>query len=389
MYAVSEAFHEAIREDELQLPLLLFDDAVVTPRDINISSGGIGYQASVNEGEDFAPGGCSAALLSFDLLNDDNTWTGYDFGAFKAYLGVRTNVIYESPNCVCRIDTGSFRIRGNDKAPFLTLNDAAVSGVTERVEALALLNDKLLVFTKNQTQKFTFKNGELTAGDFTFYEPPIQKAAVAWKTMNYGVCFGHKGTRGTGIKDENNLMVFTPTSTDIYEMVPLGVFYAEKPVFNSRKTLSIDAYDAMSLFDTQYREGTIAFPTTLQNLVDRVCKAVGVTLGSTQMVNGERTVSSAPEAFAKATYRDILGWCAELGGCFARINRDGALELKWFSDAGYSLTAHDYSEYDVGYYTRAGVDRLIIRDSAGDDVITGAGVNSLYIVDNPIAAVIT
>ena len=49
---------------------------------------------------------------------------------------------------------------------------------------------------------------------------------------------------------------------------------------------------------------------------------------------------------------------------------------------------HDYSEYDVGYYTRAGVDRLIIRDSAGDDVIAGSGVNSLYIVDNPIAAVI-
>lgn len=64
MIPVSNAFHEAIREDELQMPLFVFDKTVMSSQDFNISSGGIRLSENVNEEEDYAPGSCTASILS-------------------------------------------------------------------------------------------------------------------------------------------------------------------------------------------------------------------------------------------------------------------------------------------------------------------------------------
>lgn len=47
MYPVSAAFHKAVRSGEPQMPLLLFDDIVLTAEDINISGGGLRFSENM------------------------------------------------------------------------------------------------------------------------------------------------------------------------------------------------------------------------------------------------------------------------------------------------------------------------------------------------------
>lgn len=385
MIPVSNAFHEAIREDELQMPLFIFDHTVMSSQDFNISSGGIRLSENVNEEEDYAPGGCTASILSFDLMNEDGRWSDFSYGEMTAYLGVRTVYVKETGNGICRIDLGTNQICGYDKEPYLRLNGQGVSGVSETVEALALFREKLFVFLKNSYVTYRYDGSSLTKETFDVYDTPIVKNAYRWKILHYGIAYGHKGLIGTGIRDENNLLLFKDSETEAYEMIPLGVFIVDKPMYNSRKTISIDAYDRMSLLDVDYEKGSVSFPITVIGLLKRVCEISGIPLSTVSIANGDKTISEEPDAFKTATLREIVSWIAEISGNFARMNRYGELELRWFSRVSYALDAHDYSVCDVGYYEAAGVDRVVIRDRDNDDVVSGTGNNAVYIQNNPLS----
>lgn len=136
---------------------------------------------------------------------------------------------------------------------YLRLNGQEVSGVSETVEALALFREKLFVFLKNSYVTYKYDGSSLTKDTFDVYDTPIVKNAYRWKILHYGIAYGYKGSIGTGIRGENNLLLFKDSETEAYEMIPLGVFVVDKPMYNSRKTISIDAYEKVlggESFDT-------------------------------------------------------------------------------------------------------------------------------------------
>ena len=390
MVNVSSAFHNAIREDENQLPLFLFDDAVVSSQDIEISASGIRFSENAVDAEDYAPGSCISSTLGFDLLNEHNEWSAYGFGQFRAYLGVRTAKSGYTSQATCYLTDGVHRIEGYDTAPYLRLDGVGVSGMTEPVGAMALFEGKLVCFTRSSWIGFAYDGRTLTRQNFPLYAAPILRHAELWKAENKSFVFGYRCGFGTAPDGKSNLVSFSRGESECFELCPLGIFIAEKPVFSSLKTVAIDAYDRMSLLDKDYEKGKVHFPCNIQSLVTQIAAAVGITIADMSgCVNTGETLQSEPEDFEDMTWREILSDCAEITGTFAKMNRYGQLELRWFRRVGMTLTEHDYSTADFGYYHSAPVDKVVLRKAGSDDVVSGSGDNALYIQGNKIMDALT
>lgn len=94
--------------------------------------------------------------------------------------------------------------------------------------------------------------------------------------------------------------------------------------------ITLECYDYMAKFDRPYSDSTLAFPATLAEIVRNACSTCGITLGTQTFPNSSMIIPTKPTADA-LTFREVLGWCAQMAGCFARISGEGRLELKWFN----------------------------------------------------------
>jgi hypothetical protein len=205
-----------------------------------------------------------------------------------------------------------------------------------------------------------------------------------WSRRGISISYGHSFDGiTTGLTPENNLILFQGNAMDCYEMIPLGVFTAERPVYSSSKTISVESFDRMTRFDEKY-DGSIEFPITVSGMVDRIAEICGTPVNHTELVNGELVISEDP-GLKEMSYREILSDLAEVTGTFARINRNGELELKWFGEVEMTLTNHDYTECNFGYYTAAPITKVVIRDPNTNDTESGDGDNVIYYQSNPIA----
>ena len=396
MYPASDAFHEAVRGDARQTPLILFQDALMTADDICISSGGISYRTSVMDGENFAPGACVAAELTLDIINDDGRWNTFAYGEFKAYLGALTVSVENQTDAACEVTPDGHAIRGYRRSPYLTIDGEASGDVDEPVTALALIDEKLFVITDHGYKTFSYSDGTITETTFFLYAPQLEKQMDMLREENKSVMFGHTGV-GTGRLGENNFAVWQNGWMNVYEMVPLGVFNAKRPVFSSRKTISVTCADRMERFDVMVQSGDFKTTSTqtIAGIVSNVCESLGIEFDEREsdmlcgnVKPGWTSWGKVPEKIRESTLRDVIQWIAEATATFGMMSRDGKLILKWIpGDPVFELTENDYSDCDVAYFEAAGVSRLVIRDNDNDkdDNVTGEGDNSLYITDNPFA----
>ena len=389
MIATSARFHEAIREDEPQMPLFIFENAVVTKEDIDPNMG-FQFRETVMEGDDFEPGSCCSSTLEFRLMNENNEWSDFPFGDFTAYLGVRTFHRREKTRSGCVVNAGTDTILGSRTAPYLTLNGTEVAGANVPVLALALFREKLLAFTATGYVTFRYSSGSLTEQAFKIHDLPIFRAAEKWKRAGIGICYGHKIAEiTTGLSAENCLTVAGGNYTDSYEMVTLGKFTAERPTFSTKRKLSVSCADDMQKFDVDYDSAQFSYPTTLHGLLSQTCAAAEVPLSTLEreLTNGAASISKEPD-LKNATLKDILRYIGELSGTFAKIGRDGELAMKWLQNVEMRLDGHDYAECNVGYYSAAPISKIIQRSVSGEDVETGSGENAFYIKDNPVLTAI-
>lgn len=387
MVETSTAFAESIKNGSPQMPLFIFSNAVMTADDIEISYG-IRFSENVMADEDFAPGACCSSTLDFNLINDGGQWSGFKYGEFTALLGVRTYFKRGNIDSYCRIELDGNVIRGNKDAPFLTINGNAVDGAHESVKAMFLLRDKLFAFTEDGYVGFTYDGSTLTQTQFDFYDAPLISASTRWKFLGLGIVYGHKITGvTTGLNADNCFTIYGQNDVSSYEMIPLGVFEAERPVFSSKKSISVESFDRLIKFDKDYKKSDFQFPISVYGLLQKVCSAAGVPLKNSSIDNGSIRIASDPD-FEGNTLRDILGFIAEISGDFVHMSRYGELELKWFNTVSAHLDPDAYAECNVGYYSAAGISKLVIRDIGSDDKSYGSGKNIWYIQQNPIAKVL-
>lgn len=161
--------------------------------------------------------------------------------------------------------------------------------------------------------------------------------------------------------------------------------------------ITLTAYDNLSLFDfpcTETRGETITFPMTLTTLVQTAARICGVTLvsQSSPIPNGSYSVAKQPEGWDTMTWHDVVAYCAQLGGVYAKADYQGRIYFDWYNinaipegyDGGtFDTTTTPYSdgdELDGGDFT------YTTADSADGGTFTYPA--DMHFIDSPYSLTI-
>lgn len=126
-------------------------------------------------------------------------------------------------------------------------------------------------------------------------------------------------------------MTFKVNGSSRTEKIKKGTYTVDETSYNGG-TITLTLLDYMEQFDRPYSNSTLSYPTTLDAIVRDACTKCGVSLNTYTFPHRDYVVQNRPEDEA-ITFREVIGWAACIAGCFARCNRDGKLELKWFDQA--------------------------------------------------------
>lgn len=118
---------------------------------------------------------------------------------------------------------------------------------------------------------------------------------------------------------------------DRYESVPLGVYHVAEANRTSVGT-EITAYDNMAKFDKVV--GVTSAQGTMYDFTVLACEECGVDLGMTEdemkvLPNGAELLNLYPSNDIE-TWRDLISWAAQTMGCFATMDRNGALVYRTY-----------------------------------------------------------
>ena len=122
-------------------------------------------------------------------------------------------------------------------------------------------------------------------------------------------------------------------------------------------TLQITAYDEMIYFDRPYSECTLSYPAMVRDIVLDACRHCQVDCESGSIEMGNYIVKTKPEG--SITYRDVISYCAQIMGCYARINHLGRLAFGW-----YDFSAVGSGDLDGGIFDTASQEKYLSGDEA-------------------------
>lgn len=148
-----------------------------------------------------------------------------------------------------------------------------------------------------------------------------------------------------------NIAVKVMTSAG-YETVQKGTYTVDNSTF-SDMSVTLSLLDNMCQFDRPYTSQSLYnSPVTILEIVRDACTKCGVLFTQSTIPNGSLVVNATLKE--DTTYRDVIGWCAAIAGCFARCTTDGKLEFAWFDTDRFSAdTGIDGGVFDdhTPYYT--------------------------------------
>ena len=149
MYPASADFHNAVKNGNPQMPLLIFPTAVFTAEDIDINAG-IEFDDLFNTEENTSIGQALMNNIRFTLFNDNQLLNDYEFGEFVATIGVRIarNTYTQEGNI--SITCGSNEYIAYQSAPYVTRNGVELdSAMTGSMANIISYNGIVYCFQKN------------------------------------------------------------------------------------------------------------------------------------------------------------------------------------------------------------------------------------------------
>lgn len=186
------------------------------------------------------------------------------------------------------------------------------------------------------------------------------------------------------------------------EYVSLGLYTVEKTT-KKGNIITLECIDRMYKFEKPYIS-TLAYPATLAQIAQDICSIADIELATTAFPNSTYSVGTKPE-LTDISCRVAIAQIAELAGGYARITRDGKLEVfnvkataqTEAKYAGYNLgntlladeliindieiTGNNYIDFANKELPVAMIDKLIVK--VGEvEAVKGAGDNPYYIKDN-------
>lgn len=383
MYNASEAFHTAVANGAHQIALLIFNDAVFTNDDINVSAG-IEFNEYFNTEEDLSIGQALSNEISFSIFNDNGILNDYEFGDFTATIGVQIGNETVATQGAIQVQSVSHTYVAYSSTPYLKRDGTAVSSQPTRpIKSMLIYNGILYcLLTNGSVLGYKDSNGStqgVVMNDF------MKMQMEKWTG---------KGIAYTKAVSENwKLRIWQGANKRTYEFVPLGNFTAERPNMPYVNEIHFTCYDFMQRFEIDMpsdEELNIQYPSTFNNLFMKMCNYLNVQYVSAYFVNSTATVSERPEEFNSATMREVLQWIAAAAGSIARFNRDGKLILDWVRTTDIEIDETRYSEFKPYWYETKQIEKILNRASDGSyENETGIGVETYLIQDNPLLKGVT
>lgn len=150
------------------------------------------------------------------------------------------------------------------------------------------------------------------------------------------------------------------------EWVDIGQYKVDHNSIRTRQGYtSFTAYDKLHDTVSTYHS-SLTFPTTAQAVCNEVCGIIGITSTSLPI-----NFTIAEDILSGYTLRDVLGFIAALCGQNAYLDANNQLELRWFTNSGYTA---DGTRANVPYIgeNNCTVNRLICQSQDGT-LISGSG----------------
>lgn len=378
MLNVSEAFRTAIRNGAPQRALLRFSNATFGNSDISITGGGIRLTEIINGDTNLHYGLCSSARLEVSLLNSFGQLEDFEFGEFRASLGVLTKtekLPYDSWSFVVTQQGNVFTV-GADGQLYVNGNLANIQ-ISWPLRLIVLDGNILYAFGDG----WNVLCGRVAVDGVTL--EPVTRPVNINTAMRSKIERLMKAKVGFRVVD-NELVEYSKGRADTYEFAPLGTFIAPKPSVLRKIVIEMEAEDKMQLFDSDLSDVNFTYPLTMTQAYYTLCQSVGVEHIAQNIPNGDLTLTSKPDLFDGATKRDVLGWIAEASATYARFNREGKLELTRFNETGAEYDEHDYVSASPSAYSVKPYGKLHIRNADSNiEQVVGEGENAYLIQDNP------
>lgn len=189
------------------------------------------------------------------------------------------------------------------------------------------------------------------------------------------------------------------TANSTWRVCPMGVYIIDLPTKRRVKLISASGYDQMQRFDTicdSWWNGlNWSGGLTLLQILNSMAAQRGVFVSAntaSALVNSSVTYTEPPFSCVEVTYREVLEYIAEATGTIARFDRDGYLDLRFFSAAqisGSTVTINADTvgntclDIDIAEYQAAAIDLLKVKIAEDDIGVTvGSGTNQYTIVNN-------
>lgn len=119
------------------------------------------------------------------------------------------------------------------------------------------------------------------------------------------------------------------------EKISKGRYVTNGATYNGN-LIHLECLDYMSYFDVPFSEAEVTFPATLRQILQKICIACSMTLGTDTFPHYDYEIPTAPDD-DKLTCREMISYVAQVAGCFAKVttNTSGQirLELKWYNQA--------------------------------------------------------
>lgn len=174
--------------------------------------------------------------------------------------------------------------------------------------------------------------------------------------------------------------LINPDNTSEYERIAKGFYIVEEASYTDN-LITLNCYDSMFAFDKSYDNASCVYPATLETIVQSACNDVQlVTYGSFDSPLKDIVINRRPKK--GTTYREVISWCAQLTGCFARCDNNGRLRIKWFSSTTEANIRSIFSKtLDHHTYTITGV-RGVYRQYAEDqEAVYGNQTSAVPVIE--------
>lgn len=134
-----------------------------------------------------------------------------------------------------------------------------------------------------------------------------------------------------------------------FEYSSLGVFVISDDIGMDRNgdVTTIKCYDLMCLLEGTYTSKLI-YPAKVTDVIAEIANLAGVPLNTSDIARLPAQTNLI-KAISGQTYRDAIGWLAQLYAGFALFDRDGKLTIRTITDTDYAI---DASQYEQGGLTK-------------------------------------